>query len=262
MNFKFILVLQVLILLFCLPLSGQQRFNEDSDGEFWYGGGAIATQSSMNGIYEMLVDESIFLPTPHDERIVNTVGGTFWARHGAAYSNFFIEGQFSFLTVLNPVKQLENFEGGHFYLKNDMGLEYAILFDYDQVSFGISPGWFIPLPNVDASTLGLYIIAGFNWTIISGTSIDYVSNEPQFDLAIEESLEAGLKYRNDLTFLPGIGLQAKANDKLAFELRYNQGWGLQDIIETQANPFFWREKTNNTRIHHQLALTAVVQFDN
>lgn len=259
MKTTFTLLLYASLLLMHLP-SHAQRFYEHN-GESWYGGGLVANQYSISSIYEMLVDESIFLLTPHEERSVNAIGGSFWIRYGAPYSDFFIEGQFSLLSVYKPQGQFEKFEGGHFYLQNDRGLEYSILFDYDQVSFGVFPGYFLPLPNREKTDFGIYLTAGLNWSILSGTSIDYASNEPQFDLAVEESLEMGLKYRNNLTFLPGIGIQQKFNNNLALELRYSQGWGLVDIIETQENSYFWRERLNKTRVAHQVALTFLVLFD-
>lgn len=259
MKSKHALILLLFISLLSLSLSAQ-RFS-DTDGEAWYGGGFVASQFSISGIYDMLVDESIFLPTPHDDRRVNTIGGALWTRFGAPESDFFIEGQFGFQSVL---KSGEPIDGGHFHLKNDMGLDYTILFDYDQVNFSLFPGWFIPI-NTDNSTFAVYLTSGFTWSILTGTSIDYVSNESQFDLAIEESLEQGFKYRNDFVLQVGGGVQFRPDiggaDDLSIEIRYTQGWGQVDILETQNNPFFWREKGNKTRLHHQLALTALFRFD-
>jgi hypothetical protein len=259
MKIKLILVLPVLI--FCLPLSAQRFYNLSNNSEAWFGGGLVVSQSSISGVYDMLVDEAIFLPTPHDNRIVNNIGGAFWVRYGVLDSDFFIEGQFSVQSVL---KTGEPIDGGHFYLKNDKGLEYSILFDYDQVNFSMFPGWFIPI-NTDSSPLGVYITSGITWSILSGTSIDYVSNEPQFDLAIEASLEEAFKYRNDLLLQVGGGIQLKPDipgeDDIVIELRYTQGWGQIDIMETQNNRFFWREKENKTRMHHQLALTVLFWFN-
>lgn len=260
MERKKILVFYILMLFLCISVSAQKRF-DNNKGETWYGGGVVANQYSISNIYEMLVDESIFQLTPHEERSVNALGGSLWIRYGAPYTDFFIEGQFSLLTAFKPVGQFEEFEGGHFYLDNNRGLEYSILFDYDQVNIGIFPGYFLPLPNRHVTGFGMYFNLGLSWSILSGTSIDYVSNDSQFDLGIEESLEMGLKYRNNLTFMPGVGIQQKIDNRLAIELRYSQGWGLMDIIETQANPYFWRERLNKTRVAHQVALTALVLLD-
>lgn len=236
-----------------------QRFSNDVKGETWYGPGAVFAELAISNLYEMLVDGAVFLPTPHEERSVYTTGGAFWIRYGAPYSDLFIEGQVSYLSnikVKNPL------EGGHFYIKNDRGLEYSILFDYDYVSFGFLPGWFLPLPNRDRAAFGVYVTAGFVWTIASGRSIDYWSNEPQFDLGVEKTLEQGFKFRNDFAGLCGLGLQYKHNDDWAIDLRYTQGWGLVDILETQANPYFWTEQDNRTRIKHQLGLTFLIRYGN
>lgn len=257
MKFKFALALVMFIFVTCASLTAQR--NNDNDSEAWISPVLIGSQMSFSGIYEMLVDESIFLPTPHEERKVNTLGGALWARFLAPESNFFVEGQFAFHSV---TKTNEPMDEGHFYLENNMGLEYTILFDYDQVNFGLYPGWFFPFKDNHKSGFGAYITAGITFSILSGTSIDYLSTEPQFDLAIEESLEQGFKYRNDLILQVGGGVQYKFHDALALEARYTQGWGQVDIIETQNNPFFWREKQNKTRLHHQLALTLLFLFNN
>lgn len=249
----------LLTVLMANSLVGQTQRFSDNDGEAWYGGGVIANQQSISGIYSMLVNGAVFAPTPYEERKVNAIGGTFWTRFGAPYSDFFIEGQFSFLS---NIKTTDTLEGGHFYLENETGLKYKILFDRDYINFGLFPGWFLPFPNRDQSALGVYLTAGLVWSITSGNSIDYQSNESQFDLGVEAALEQGIKFRNDFLFMPGAGIQFKLNDNIALEGRYNQGWGLSDIFETQNNPYFWREQENKTRIHHQLALTCLVRFDN
>jgi len=257
---KHLLFLVFLQLLASLAIAQRnQRFSNDNKGETWYGGGPIANQSNISNIYDMLVDGTIFQVTPYEERSINTLGGTFWTRFGVPYTDFFIEGQFSFLSTIQSKDKLA---GGHFYLMNDKGLEYSILFDYDQVNFSFSPGWFLPLPNRDISAFGCYLTAGLTYSTLAGTRIIYTSNEPQFDLAIKAALEQGLKYRNDFLFVPGIGVQYKFNDDdVAIEARYTQGWGLVDILETQQNPYFWREQDNRTRIQHQLALTCLIRFD-
>ena len=256
MKLKIILALTVCVYTVHLPLSAQRNY--DNDSEAWIGPAIMGSQTSFGGIYEMLVDESIFLPTPYEERIVNTLGGAIWTRFLAPKSNFFIEGQFAFHSIMNTGEPMDE---GHFHLENDMELEYTILFDYDQVNFGLFPGWFFPFSDNHRSALGAYITAGVSWSILSGTSIDYVSNEPQFDLAIEESLEQGFKYRNDLILQVGGGVQYKLHDALALEARYTQGWGQIDILETQNNPFFWSDKTNKTRLHHQIALAVLFLFN-
>jgi len=258
---KFLLLLLCLLSIsFFSTNSFAQRF-ADEGAAFWNGIGPGFSQSSIERIYPMIVDTTKFAYTQHEERKVNAIGLSYWFRAGVPDTGLF--GEFGFSIFSNDrSKQTEN-EGGHFYLQNERGLEYTILFDYDHIGLSGHIGYFFSdLFLSGESPIGLYLVGGMKWTIPSGKGILYKSSESEFNLAVQETLRNALKIRNDVQFSAGAGIQFFLFDGFAVETRYSTAWGLADIIETQNNPYFWIEDSGNkTRLHHQFTLAFLLKYN-
>lgn len=247
--------MRLTILLFLLLYADTIHAQRYDDPVVMGGVAAIATRGGISDLYPMLINEEIFLPTPHEERMMDAVGGLLWIRMGYGGTSLFLEGHFS---VTGHIALPESLEGGHFYLENNKGDNYRITFDYNRTSLGLQPGFFL-IGQREEPSFGLYITAGINWAISSGSRILYKSNKPQFDLGERQALRNGLKIRNDFGFTAGIGMQFNI-DFLRVELRYNREWGMIDLIETQNNSFYWQDTPFNRTQFHQFTLGVLYPF--
>lgn len=115
------------------------------------------------------------------------------------------------------------------------GLDYTIKFPYSYLC--LSP------------VLKYYPVAGFNVSvgpqlglILDGSNLKYTSNMPDLgpDLQIQQSLREVLKGNNNVSFLFGLGYDAPFG--LSVDARI--GFGISDVIETQANGFYFIENKN------------------
>lgn len=247
--------MRVTILFFFLITVTSVYTQRYSDPVVMGGVAVISTRGGISDLYPMLIHEDHFALTPHEERMMDAVGGMLWLRVGYGASSFFLEGHFS---VTGHLALPESLDGGHFYLNNNVGEKYRITFDYNRTSLGLQPGFFLLGQNSEPS-FGLYITTGINWAISSGSRILYKSNAPRYDLGEQQSLRNGLKIRNDFGFTAGVGIQFNI-DYLRIELRYNREWGMIDFIETQENTNFWREMPFNRTGFHQLTLGVLYPF--
>ena len=110
-----------------------------------------------------------------------------------------------------------------------------------------------------APVIKFYPVAGLNVStgascgfILNGNRLTYTSNQPEIgpDLQIQQSLREVLKGRGNVGLIAGIGYELPGGLGLDFRYLY----GFTDVIETQANGFYFIENKNtNTAFEFTLS---------
>ncbi|MCB0646705.1 MAG: PorT family protein [Saprospiraceae bacterium] len=224
-------------LLFNLSLFGQLEENT-----FYYGFHAGATATYITDIKNTII-QPIFPQETY------TITDEYEYGFAGAMSVFFRfpESGLAIQPEIGYVRQ-----GGRFDYSDINGLEYTIRFPYSYLC--LSP------------ILKYYPVGGFNigvgpqlGLILDGSNLKYTSNMPELgpDLQIQQSLREVLKGNNNVSFLFGLGYDAPFG--LSIDARF--GFGISDVIETQANGFYFIENKNRNS-YLQLRLGYFIPFFN
>jgi len=202
-----------------------QRFYEE-EGFFW-GLKAGANYASIDGIGSTLISP-IYPADTYTTNTTHQVGGT---------AALFFDYRFPYSRMGTRVELSYSMLGGGFSYSDVEGLEYDLRFDYEYFNF--TPALKLNFP-ADWS----YLIAGAQFGVnLSPEKIFYDSNDetPNLDLQVQQSLREVLKGQSNFGLLFGIGGELFEN-RLSIEARYLLG--IKDVIETQANSFFFEEFSN------------------
>jgi len=220
-----------LVLLFA-PLLVQAQLDDD---EWFYGLRAGATYSQIDGISTSLI-RPIYPEETYTTALESTIGFT----TGAYVYMRFNKSRFAIQPEIGYADM-----GGRFLYTDINDLEYNIDFRYNYLRL-------VP-------AIKFYPAAGFNVTvgasvgfILNAERLDYTSNMPELgpDLQIQQSLRQALKGRGNVGLVAGVGYELPMG--LGLDVRYI--YGFTDVIETQANGFYFIESKNaNTTIEATLS---------
>jgi len=216
----------LLLMLGCLaPLLSQAQIDDD---EWFYGFRAGATYSSIDGLSTTLI-RPIYPAESYTTRDAQLFGFSASAFVHTRFNNsrFAVQPEIGYADL-----------AGRFVYTDINELEYTIDLKYNYLRL-------VP-------AIKFYPAAGFNFTvgasvgfILNSERLTYVSNKPEIgpDLQIQQSLRSALKGRGNVGFLGGVGYELPAG--LALDVRYL--YGFTDVIETQANGFYFIESKNANR---------------
>ena len=137
------------------------------------------------------------------------------------------------------------------------GLEYQIQFRYEYLN--ITPQFKIyPLAEYGDAISGFHIgIAPQIGVNLASTNIFYTSNTEVIgqDLQIQQNLREVLKGKNNFSLGLSVGVEI---GRLFFEGRWNIGF--TDVIETQANGYYFIENKNRSQ-SYLVTVAYAIPFD-
>lgn len=210
------------LLLLALPLLSHAQLDDD---EWFYGLRAGATYSQIDGISTTLI-RPIYPEETYTTALESTVGFT----TGAFVYMRFNKSRFAVQPEIGYADM-----GGRFNYSDINDLNYSIDFRYNYLRL-------VP-------AIKFYPAAGFNITvgasvgfILNADRLNYTSNKPELgpDLQIQQSLCQALKGRGNVGIVLGAGYELPMG--LGLDFRYI--YGFSDVIETQANGFYFIESKN------------------
>ena len=231
-----------LLLTLLLGLSVSNLQAQLEDGEWYYGFKAGAISSKINDVSTTIIP-SFFPEGTYDVFTEPQIGftGSFFVHHRFKRSRLAIQPELSFT------------QGGGMFRYSDVeSLEYTIGFEYSY--FNIAP------------ILKLYLAHGLHFDVaprlsfgLQESNLTYISNQPELgpDLQIQQSLREVLKGKNNFNVLVGLGYDMPFGMSLNFEYHI----GFSDVIETQANGFYFIENKNTTSAY-QITLGYAIPFYN
>ena len=235
----------ITFLFLCLSV---QLLAQLPDDEYFFGFKAGGTYSKINEI-----KTTLFRPV-HPEATYNTC---FVPRFGATAGIFFyykFRGG-SFLAIQPEI--LYSMEGGDFKYDDVNGLEYQIQFRYEYLN--ITPQFKIyPLAEYGEGISGFHIgIAPQIGVAVASTNIFYTSNTEVIgqDLQIQQNLREVLKGKNNVSLGLSVGIEI---GRLFLEGRWNVG--LTDVVETQANGYYFVENKNRSQ-SYMFTVAYAIPFD-
>jgi len=210
------------------------------DGEFYYGFKAGVISSNIKDISTTIIP-SFFPEETYKTSLSNRLGfaGGFFIHHRFNRSKLAIQPELSYSQG-----------GGNFTYSDNEELEYTIAFKYSY--FDITP------------ILKINLLHGFHFDVgprisfsLEENNLTYVSNKPELgpDLQIQQSLREVLKGKNNFSVLVGVGYDLPMGLMLNFEYHL----GFSDIIETQANGFYFIENKNSSS-SYQVSLAYAIPF--
>ena len=218
------------------------------DDEYFFGFKAGGTYSKIDEIKTTLIRPV------HPEATYNT---SVVPRYGAVAGLFFyykFRGG-SFLAIQPEI--LYAMEGGDFMYDDVNGLEYQIQFRYEYLN--ISPQFKIyPLAEFGEGISGFHVgIAPQISVNLASTNIVYTSNTAIIgqDLQIQQNLREVLKGKNNVSIGLSAGMEV---GRLFVEARWNIG--LTDVVETQANGYYFIENKNRSQSYF-LTVAYAIPFD-
>ena len=232
--------MRVLTMLLSLLLSSQILYSQMEDGEFYYGFKAGVIYSGIDDISTTIIP-SFFPENTYTTSLANRLGfaGSFFIHHRFENSKLAIQPELSYS------------QGGGDFLYSDVeGLDYTIAFKYSY--FDIAP------------ILKINLAGGFHFDVgprisfaLEENNLTYVSNQPELgpDLQIQQSLREVLKARNNFNILLGVGYDLPMGLMVNFEYHL----GLSDVIETQANGFYFIENKNSSS-SYQFSVAYAIPF--
>lgn len=236
-----------LMTLLLLGLS-VQLFAQLPDDEYFFGFKAGATYSNIDDIKTTLIRPV------HPEATYNT---SIVPRFGATAGMFFyykFRGG-SFLAIQPEI--MFSMEGGDFKYDDVNGLEYQIQFRYEYLN--ITPQFKIyPLAEYGDGISGFHIgIAPQIGVNLASTNIFYTSNTEVIgqDLQIQQNLREVLKGKNNFSLGLSVGVEI---GRFFVEGRWNIGF--TDVIETQANGYYFIENKNRSQSYF-LTMAYAIPFD-
>lgn len=228
-------------LLFGMLFSTMLSAQIDKRGaEWYYGFKAGATYSIIDEVATTLI-RPIYPEETYNvniEQQLGFTGGLF------VYYRFRDNNNTSF--AIQPELTYAD-QGGIFNYNDINGLDYSIAFQYNYLR--LTPMVKIYLIDEIGLNIALGAELGFN---LGTANLNYTSNMPNLgpDLQIQQSLRQVLKGRNNVGFTVGIGYELPMG--LMISGRYI--YGISDVIETQANGFYFVENQNrNTTIEATLS---------
>jgi len=216
-----------LLFLLALPLLSYAQLDDD---EWFYGLRAGATYSQIDGISTTLI-RPIYPEETYTTTLESTVGFT----TGAFVYMRFNKSKFAIQPEIGYADM-----GGRFLYSDVNGLDYTMNFRYNYLRL-VPAIKFYPAAGLNV-TVGASV--GF---ILNADRLDYTSNMPELgpDLQIQQSLRQALTGRGNVGLVAGIGYELPIG--LGLDVRYI--YGFSDVIETQANGFYFIESKNaNTTI--------------
>lgn len=198
---------------------------DDQGGDWYYGFKAGATYSSIDELATTII-RPIYPEETYNvnfEELLGFTGGVF-VYYRFNESSFAIQPEITY-----------GDQGGIFNYDDVNGLEYTIAMKYSYLR--LAP--IIKIYPVAGLNLELGAQLGFN---LNTNNLDYTSNMPELgpDLQIQQSLREVLKGNNNVSFMLGAGYDFP--NGLGINLRY--AYGISDVIETQANGFYFIENRN------------------
>ncbi|MFK8056173.1 MAG: porin family protein [Saprospiraceae bacterium] len=220
------------LFLVSLPLLS---FAQLADDEWFYGLRAGATYSQIDGISTSLI-RPIYPEETYTTALESTVGFT----AGAFVYMRFNKSKFAIQPEIGYADM-----GGRFLYSDINDFEYNIDFRYNYLRL-VPAIKFYPAAGLNI-TVGSSV--GF---ILNAERLDYTSNKPELgpDLQIQQSLRQALKGRGNVGLVLGAGYELPMG--LGLDVRYI--YGFADVIETQANGFYFIESKNaNTTIEATLS---------
>ncbi len=231
-----------LLLTLMMWLLVNDLYAQLEDGEWYYGFKAGAISSKINDVSTTIIP-SFFPQESYDVFTEPRLGftGSFYVHHRFNRSRLAIQPELSYT------------QGGGMFRYSDVeSLEYTIGFKYSY--FNIAP------------ILKLYLAHGLHFNVaprlsfgLQESNLTYVSNQPELgpDLQIQQSLREVLKGKNNFNVLIGLGYDMPFGLSLGFEYHI----GFSDVIETQANGFYFIENKNATAAY-QVTLGYAIPFYN
>lgn len=218
---------------FCIHFLSAQI--DDRGGDWYYGFKAGATYSSIDELATTII-RPIYPEETYNVSFEEQIGFT-----GGVFVYYrFNESSFAIQPEITYGDQ-----GGIFNYDDVNGLEYTIDMKYSYLR--LAP--IIKIYPAAGLNLELGALLGFN---LNTNNLDYTSNMPDLgpDLQIQQSLRQVLKGDNNVGFI--IGLSYELPFGLSISGRYI--YGISDVIETQANGFYFIENKNrNTTIEATIA---------
>lgn len=241
------MIMKHLMTLLLLGLS-VQLFAQLPDDEYFFGFKAGGTYSNIDEIKTTLIRPV------HPEATYNTfIVPRFGATAGMFFYYKFRGG--SFLAIQPEI--MFSMEGGDFKYDDVNGLEYQIQFRYEYLN--ITPQFKIyPLAEYGDAISGFHIgIAPQIGVNLASTNIFYTSNTEVIgqDLQIQQNLREVLKGKNNFSLGLSVGVEI---GRLFFEGRWNIGF--TDVIETQANGYYFIENKNRSQ-SYLLTMAYAIPFD-
>lgn len=232
--------------LYAISLIGQLDYDE-----WHYGVQGGVTLNQISGINSMIIPGEFSTETystKSDYRLGYTA--SFFLYH--RFRNQSQNSKGSRFAIQPGVSYSIN--GGDFNYSDINGLDYTIQFNYQYFNV-----YFLTkiYPGQDG---GFFVTFGPQLGInVNQTAIDYVSNMPELgpDLQVTQSLREVLKGSTNFSVFGGIGFETKSG--FMIEARY--GFGLSDVIETQANGFRFIENKNR-QSGAQLTIGYAIPFYN
>lgn len=233
------------LILLCLAGSTYAQLPDD---EYFFGFKAGVTYASIDEIKTTLIRPV------HPESTYNT---SLKSRFGASAGMFFyykFRGG-SFLAIQPEV--VYAMQGGDFAYDDINGLEYLIQFRYEYLN--ITPLFKIyPLAEFGEGVSGFNVgIAPQLGVNLASSNIVYTSNTEVIgqDLQIQQNLREVLKGKTDVSIALSVGFEI---GRLFLEGRWNIG--MNDVIETQANGYYFIENKNKTNTY-QFTVGYAIPFD-
>lgn len=226
------------IVMLLLGISVAQAQVED--GKFYYGFKAGGITSEISDISSTII-RPVFpidtYSTSSSRRTGVTAGFTIYHRFKG--SRLAIQPEISYAMG-----------GAKFRYMDVNDLDYTMDFNYQYLNINMMVKMYL--------TGGIFFNVGPTLGLnLTNTSLTYKSNMPELgpDLQIQQSLREVLKGKNNLSLSGGIGFDSEMG--LGIEARYNLG--LVDVLETQANGFFFIENDNLSN-SIQVTVTYLIPF--
>lgn len=236
------------LLTLMLLFVGLTTWAQLPDDEYFFGFKAGGTYSKIDEIKTTLIRPV------HPEATYNT---SIVPRYGAVAGMFFyykFRGG-SFLAIQPEI--LYSMEGGDFKYDDVNGLEYHIQFRYEYLN--ISPQFKIyPFAEFGEGISGFHVgIAPQLGVSLASTNIVYTSNTEVIgqDLQIQQNLREVLKGKNNVSLGLSAGIEL---GRFFVEARWNIG--LNDVVETQANGYYFIENRNRSQSYF-LTVAYAIPFD-
>ena len=227
----------LLAMLLGVPLLCAAQLDDD---EWFYGFAAGATYARIEGIATTLI-RPIYPAETYTTSVVPTVGFS-----TAAFVHFRMNN--SRFAVQPGIGYADL--GGQFDYTDIEDLNYSIDFRYNYLRL---------LPAIKyypAGGLNLTVGASVGF-ILNSERLSYVSNQPDIgpDLQIQQSLRGVLKGRGNVGAVVGVGYDLP----MGLGLNFSYIHGLTDVLETQANGFYFIESNNQSRAF-ELSVSYAMPF--
>lgn len=224
-------------LLFGLSLSAQRSYQSwewysgPKEDKWYYGFTAGVTKSSINEIQSMLI-RPIFPEDTYETKVQDILGYTV----GAFVFHRFDDSKFAIQPEINFSR-----EGGNFNYKDIEDLQYDIDFNYTYVQLNPMVKYYM--------IQGIYAAFGPQLSlIIDRSDLTYTSNMPDVgpDLQIQQSLREVLKGNSNV----GLVVAGGFDTEFGLNINFKYILGVSDVIETQANGFYFIENKNLANSMH------------